>query len=114
MAETYFRVDSRTTSGLGEFDSSRVHVYVQEYEVRKRTPKGVWLEYAGFRRFVRDDARKKYACPTLEEAKESFLARKKRQIKILKRQLSHAYQAYVMAERACKEFAESRRKYRDF
>jgi hypothetical protein len=57
---------------------STVHIQLFSYPVTKYTPKGAILA-VGYPRFVRRDARKRFACPTIEEAKESFLARKRRQ-----------------------------------
>lgn len=56
------------------------------FTVAKTTPKGVWLCQWGMaaKRFVRLEATKQYACPTLEEAIKSFIARKKRQYGIYK------------------------------
>ena len=62
-----------------------VIIHLRKFRVKHHTPKGVWLDLYGDRevqRFVLKDARKRYACPTLEEAQVSFLARKKRQLTI--------------------------------
>ena len=64
-------------------------VSVLGYKVVRRTPKGVWLDYYGTEKFVLRDAHKRWACPTKEEAMESFWARKRRQVKILRAQLQH-------------------------
>lgn len=79
----------------------RVEVVVLSYEVEKETPKGVWLrrQYGttGWtdteKHFVLRDARKRLACPTVEEAYESFFARKTRQIRILNAQAAKAERA---------------------
>lgn len=64
------------------------HVYVDEYPVEKETPCGVWLDLGwGARRFVLHGARKRWACPTREEAKESFIARKQKHLRILRAQV---------------------------
>lgn len=61
------------------------------HRVERRTPCGAWIDIGcGSLRFVRLTARKKWACETKEEAIESFRARKKRQIRILARQLAKA------------------------
>lgn len=81
--EIYYRYwDQLTTNGI--------YVYRTEYIVEKHTSKGVWINDFGHRRFVLNSARKRFAHPTKEEALESFRARKKRQIKILTRQLERA------------------------
>jgi hypothetical protein len=60
------------------------------FPVLKTTPFGVWLDVCGGRRFVRADARKRYACPTEQDALESYHARKRRQVNILGAQLASA------------------------
>lgn len=81
------------------FGNSAVYVKLTKYPVIKHTAKGVWLSLIYFnkdyynsvsdyifrmneKRFVLLNARKKFACPTIELAKESFIARKNRQISI--------------------------------
>jgi hypothetical protein len=56
------------------------------WEIDRVTPKGAWV--CG--RFVLLTATKRWAVPTEEEALESFMARKKKQIRILSTQLSRA------------------------
>lgn len=78
---------------------SGVHVYLQKLPVVKETPCGVWVEqYGGGTRFVLKAARKRFACPTQEEALTSFKARKRRQIGILRAQLERAEEALDKAE----------------
>jgi hypothetical protein len=62
--------------------------------ITKRTKKGVWIEG---RRFVLLSGRKRYAFPTQQEALDSFIARKKRQILLLTNQLRDAEIALSMA-----------------
>lgn len=71
---------------FGEWQSTGTRVTVDEskFRVLKTTPRGVWLDDFGRQRFVRQDARKRFACPTRGEALESFRARKKRQLSIMK------------------------------
>jgi hypothetical protein len=67
-------------------------VLLETHYVAKRTPKGAWItDKFDFRkkRFVLDTGRKRFAYPTKEEAKESFLARKRRQLFILKAQVEN-------------------------
>lgn len=67
-------------------------VLLERYPIVRRTPKGAWIELApGYDhlnikpelKFVLNDARKRFAHETLDGAKESFLARKRRQLSIL-------------------------------
>ena len=79
----YYRYDStQTTNG--------VSVWLQTHQVIKQTPKGTWIDVYGKKRFILKSARKHYTCETIELAKESFIARKNRQIRILKHQLRNA------------------------
>ena len=71
----------------------RVSIFYESFPVIRRTPKGVWLQlpgYYGDKRFVLRDARKRFACPTKEEALESLHARTKRRVLILGAQLKKA------------------------
>lgn len=86
-AETWYRYhDWRTGDEWG----SSATVSCQEFRVEKHTPKGVQL-YMGYKqtRFVLKAARKRFACPTKDEAMDSFRARKKRQLSILRARADH-------------------------
>ncbi len=49
----------------------------------RHTPCGVQLDWGPDEtRFVLESAHKRFACPTIEEARVSFLARKKKQLRI--------------------------------
>ena len=58
-----------------------------QYPVIKETLKGVWLDVYGVKKFVLTDARKRWACPTQEEALFGFIKRKEKQALILRGQL---------------------------
>ena len=73
MKEYYYR-----------FNDEDMDSWISKHAVIERTPCGVWLDYHGQRKFVLSGARKRFACPTIEEAKESFIARKTRQLAILR------------------------------
>ncbi len=68
-------------------------VELDTYRVIRATPKGVWLDSRMGERFVLRGSRKQYACPTKEAALASFMARKRRQIRILEGQLQRAREA---------------------
>lgn len=72
------------------FDDHRLMLVQDTYPVLKTTAAGVWLDVYGDKRFVLNAARKRYACPTIEEALASYHARKARQIRILRQQLVRA------------------------
>ena len=75
---------------LNEYDEpvgeSRLAVELSIYRVLSVTAKGVWIDPKlrpmTDRKWVSLHSRKRFAYPTLEEAKSSFLARKLRQIEI--------------------------------
>lgn len=94
--EFWYRYDDWLTAApVDEYENpigeTEVHVGLAKFHVLSRTPKGVWLSRYSFgteaKRFVLHDARKRYACPTVEEAAKSFLARKARQAAILRARL---------------------------
>ena len=77
-----------------------VRVHLEEFNVIKETPKGIWIQgkFGGRKHFILLTARKKYACLSKEDAKVSFIARKERQIRILESQLNHAKDALRQGE----------------
>lgn len=111
MSDIFYRYNEiHYAPPLNEWESpigeGKVAIYLVEYKVIKHTKCGVWIQgshdlerytLVERKRFVLLSARKKFACPTIEEAKESFIARKKRQIKILKSQLRKAESALYQA-----------------
>jgi len=70
------------------------------FEVISTTPKGVWLNVYGSKRWTCSSALKGFARPTKYAALVSFYKRKQRQVKILRAQLKRAEsltnQAWVM------------------
>jgi hypothetical protein len=89
MSDVWYRYEDVSYAHLsfdvngGESYYSTLRVELRKFDVVRRTPKGVWLA-VGFtdKRWVSTTARKRFACPTVEEARESFRARKQRQMKI--------------------------------
>lgn len=77
-------------SGPGE-----LRVRLRKFPIERRTRKGAWV--CG--RFVLLSARKRYACPTQDEAMESFIARKKRQLSIHQYAVARAQTALRIAQR---------------
>lgn len=72
-------------------------IQCQHFYVIKRTPKGVWVGWPQWKRFVLNDARKRFALPTKAEALQSYIARKRRQTRILASQYARARKALAMA-----------------
>lgn len=85
----YYRyIESGSASFEGDFLLCHsVTLRLELLELVKKTPCGAWLNYGytgAKNKFVLDHATKKYAHPTKEKAYESFLARKKKQLRIYK------------------------------
>lgn len=83
-----FRYDAiKYAPPLDEFENpvgeGRVDVKLRAYPVLKVTAKGAWIDNGSGSRFVLLTAKKRFACPTIQEAAESFDARKKAQLRIL-------------------------------
>lgn len=103
---SYFRYEevrygTGYTDQSGEYVSTGSYVKLQlrEYQVLKHTPRGVRIDdYRLGGRFISRDWNKQWACPTVEEARLSFIARKKRQMLILRARLQQAEEAMALAE----------------
>lgn len=88
MTEYFYRVEETTYSaGVDEYGDplpyrgqTRTNLYA--FKVLKRTRCGAWIDLYGERKFVNLERYKRFALPTVEEAVESYKARKKRQIGI--------------------------------
>jgi hypothetical protein len=86
----------------------RVDIYCNSFRVVSTTPKGKWIVYNWvhptdeestklYKKFVRNNGKKRYAHETREGAKIAFIARKQRQVELLKAQLEKAEMSYVAA-----------------
>lgn len=103
MSELYYRyVDVACAAPFD--DTGRlpgtIRVELHIFEVVRRTAKTIWPVpegWAGFSgiepRRMLVNARCRYACSTIEDARASFIARKRSQIRILKAQLRRAESA---------------------
>lgn len=67
-------------------------VYLHEFTVISETKCGVWIGvgYEQKRKFINTNAVRQYAYKNEEDARKNFIARKKRQIKILTTQIENA------------------------
>ncbi|UMO76015.1 hypothetical protein [Planktothrix phage Pra-JY27] len=74
---------------------------IHEHQVARVTPKG-WRLKCG--RFVLREANKRFACPTVQEAFDSYEARRNRQIRILEARLQDARLGTVVLRRARSQF----------
>jgi hypothetical protein len=81
----------------------KAYIWLKKCPIISLTPKGVWIEcwnHGKEKKYVCLTARKKYACETKEQALESFIARKERQILLLKYTLEHVEDALKKAKEA--------------
>ncbi len=102
QAQTYwYRFEDRryanSADQWGYATGSTLQVHLQEFPVISLTPTGAWLEVRGSARFTKQDVRKRFACPTKQEALESFIARKKRQASIYEARAKGAHEAIYQA-----------------
>lgn len=109
--KVYRYYDVQYSAGWGECGDSlgpgRVGVHLMEYDVIRKTKCDVWIDIVNYLaapfemipkdclKFINLQANKKYACLTIEEAKESFIARKRRQIRILSAQILRVDKAII-------------------
>lgn len=82
-----------------------LNVYIHEYNVIRETPCGGWIIVrGGDKKFVNLQAVKQYASKTPEIAKTCFLARKKRQLKILRAQIGLVEEAIELLDTPLEDF----------
>jgi hypothetical protein len=108
MPEMFYRYEDVSYAVLSNAETeswtSQLRVELREYPVLRRTPKGVWIDVGpqcfGYAhpRFVLLSARKRFACASIEEARESFRARKRRQASIYEARARRARQALALLE----------------
>lgn len=108
--EVWYRYNHHTTSNATfnldgdceSLDSLFVHVELDEYKVLRHTPTGVWIRTKRYERnsekFICRAWRKRWACPTIEEARISFIARKKIQLSIYQHRIEALHAAIAIAE----------------
>lgn len=73
------------------------------YRIVSRTPKGCWIapdwdDEARFKKFILEGKGKRYAYPTREEARASFIIRKKKEIQHCAAQRDRAVRYLALAE----------------
>lgn len=97
----YYRFDDvRYSNGVDQFDNPlpgyTLKVELLKTRVHHFTPKGARLENGVF---VLNSATKRYAYETVDLAKESFIARKKRLIQIHQSRINQAEQALKLIDK---------------
>lgn len=85
-----------------------VKVELHTYKVLRHTERGCWIAlmfdategitFTGAERFMLRTARRRFACPTPDEARKSFIARKRRQASLCKLQMERALWAISQIE----------------
>ncbi len=86
--EYWYRFDNHFTAPpLDEWENpigeGGVMIHLSQYKVVRHTPCGVQLDMGPEEvKFVLASATKRFACPTIEEARASFLVRKRKQLSI--------------------------------
>lgn len=74
-----------------------MRLYLDSYPVIKTTPCGCWIDRGyGYKKFVNLNSRKKWAHESIEDAMQSFIARKESQVAILRHQLLKAESALLL------------------
>ena len=102
VGDVWYRiVDGRYAPPLDEYEqpigTGRPYLRTEEYRVIRVTPCGVVLDNG---RVVLEHWTKKFACPTIELARVSFLARKRRQLTIHRARVEQAEWAIAEVRRA--------------
>lgn len=82
---------------------SKVTIVLNTFPILSRTTCGVWIDYqaprsSSTKKFVNLNARKQFANKSPAEAKQSFIARKKRQLRILKHEVDAVEQSLYLIE----------------
>lgn len=107
-SEYYYRFEEqRYAAPLDEYDMptgrGRMVLHLRKMKVVKHTQKGVKLSGLSYSelapRLVLHAGRKKFACKTVEEAWDSFVARKNAQIRIYKARIADAQAALELSGR---------------
>ncbi|QBX06616.1 hypothetical protein H1O16_gp203 [Burkholderia phage BcepSaruman] len=102
----YRYTDVKYSPGVDEWDDplprspgTHLGIHVQEYKVLRETKCGFWFydTYEGRERFINNSWTKKYVLRSKEAARDSYIARKEKQITLLQRQIIDAKEFLRMA-----------------
>lgn len=103
--EYMYRYDDYTSSvnphlaAEGIIVVTKCEVYLRKYAISSHTKCGVHISLGcGSFKFINTNATKQWACASEQLARQSYLARKKRQVKILKHKLQCAEAFLALAE----------------
>lgn len=86
-----------------DYENEIAHKYgmsvsLEKYRILSYTKCGVWIAYGCSKKFVNLERVKKFACKTLEDALDSFIARKRSQVRIYSARLKDAEEALHIAK----------------
>lgn len=86
-----------------DYGEREIYVVCRRFKLLRETPKGYWITidstyFYSWKKWISKDSRKRYAYPTKEEALNSFIIRKKKQIKHCERDMRNAKTALSIAE----------------
>ena len=95
--DIYYRYEDHLVWSEDYSCDAQVRIHLLSYYVMKRTACGVWLNHRGKRKFVLNNSNKRFAYETKELALTSFIARKRRQVLILRNQLETTEKALSLA-----------------
>jgi hypothetical protein len=109
----FYRYEHSTSGGYGrDMDGEiipniyplTIHLELRKFFLIKETTKGYWIGYNRLQKYkwISKTSKKRFAYPTIEEAKINFIKRKESQIKILTSQLKVAKTLYKMIKDAGK------------
>lgn len=101
---SWYRAEDRYYANVDEFGdycgTSGPFIEIRLCRVLRFTPKGAWVwSFGGGTVFVRRDAKKRYACPTIREAMESLARRREVQASFLGNKMHRAQSAADLANR---------------
>jgi len=86
---------------LYRYENTADQIFLCKFRVVRTTPKGKWIDHYGKEKFVITAATKRFAYETLGLARESFIARKLRQKRLLQAQLDNTISALLHAQKYC-------------
>lgn len=98
MTDVFYREENARVS------DDVLAISVIEFRVVRRTPKGCWItpewnaDDTKYLRFILDGVGKRYAYPTREGARDSFIRRKQKEIQHCARQHDRALRYLALAE----------------
>lgn len=106
-----YRVEGKISISfpISDYDENPIrhhNIHIHEFDVLSETKEGYWINMGmtfngepPIKKWVSKSSKKRFAYPTRKEAYESFMARKKRQIKILGSQINDSRKFLWLVEK---------------